>query len=365
MRRMQWLCMIAVMFAMGLAVPVPAADFPTKDLSGIICWGAGGATDNVSRGLVPYAEKALGKKIVLQNKPGATGSVGLMQVYNSPADGYTLLFAAENPPLYKVLDVGQIDYDDFYPVMLMARNVGVIVVNNDQPWKTLGDLFADAKKNPGQIKLGSTGAGGLPDVVSALLKATSGVTFNHIVFGGAGPAVTALLGGHVQMTVLGMAECREHLRAGRMRALAVVSDTPIPEIKDVPLITATSADYKKYPPLGSLLRRVREEGDPRRSEKGPCGRLPKRNKRPQGTGVHRELRIHLYGNFRGRSGSIHQEIPVHHDLGPPGCRGGEVLSGKVRNSKAVDRTVLSGIEISASCAGRSTIRPAHRQGVSP
>jgi tripartite-type tricarboxylate transporter receptor subunit TctC len=242
--------MVVMLAVIGLVAPVSAAEFPAKDLSGIICWGAGGATDNVSRGLAPYAEKVLGKKIVLQNKPGATGSVGLMQVYNSPADGYNLLFAAENPPLYKVLDVGQIDYDQFYPVMLMARNVGVIVVNNDQPWKTLADLFADAKKNPGQIKLGSTGVGGLPDVVSALLKATSGVSFNHIVFGGAGPAITALLGGHVQMTVLGMAECREHLRAGRMRALSVVSEVPIPEIKDVPLITATSTDYKKYLPWG-------------------------------------------------------------------------------------------------------------------
>ena len=250
MGKMKGLCIIVALLAIGFAVPVQAADFPTKDLSGTICWGAGGATDNVSRGIAPYVEKVLGKKIVLQNKPGATGAVGLMQVYNQPADGYNLLFAAENPPLYKVLDVGQIDYDAFYPVMLIARNVGVIAVNKDQPWKTLGDLFADAKKNPGQIKMGSTGPGGLPHVVASLMKATSGVDFNHIVFGGAGPAVTALLGGHVQMTVLGMAECREHLRAGRIRALAVVSDVPVPEIADVPLITATSAEYKKYLPWG-------------------------------------------------------------------------------------------------------------------
>jgi tripartite-type tricarboxylate transporter receptor subunit TctC len=250
MGKMKWLCVFVALLAIGFAVSVSAADFPTKDISGTICWGAGGATDNVSRGLVPYVEKVLGKQIVLQNKPGATGAVGLMQVYNSPADGYNVLFAAENPPLYKVLDLGQIDYDAFYPVMLTARNVGVIAINKDQPWKNLGDLLADAKKNPGQIKMGSTGPGGLPDVVSSLMKATSGVTFNQIIFGGAGPAVTALLGGHVQVTVLGMAECREHLRAGRIRALAVVADTPVPEIKDVPLITATSADYRKYLPWG-------------------------------------------------------------------------------------------------------------------
>jgi tripartite-type tricarboxylate transporter receptor subunit TctC len=250
MRKMKWLYGFVALLAIGFVAPVQAADFPTKDISGIIQWGAGGATDNVSRATTPYVEKALGKQIVLQNKPGATGAVGLMQVYNQPADGYTLLYGAENPTLYKVLDISQIDYDAFYPVMLIARNVGVIVCNNDQPWKTLGDLFADAKKNPGQLKMGSTGPGGLPHVVSSMLKATSGVNFNHIVYQGEGPLTTAILGGHIQWTTMGMAAVREHLRAGRVRALAVVSDTPVPTLESVPLITATSADYKKFLPWG-------------------------------------------------------------------------------------------------------------------
>ncbi len=219
--------------------------------------------------------------------------------------------------------------------MLIARNVGVIVVNKDQPWKTLGELFADAKKTPGQIKMGSTGAGGLPDVVSSLLKATSGVTFNHIIFGGAGPAVTALLGGHVQMTVLGMAECREHLRAGRIRALAVVSDVPVPEIKDVPLITATSAEYKKYLPWGPFYGVFVKKETPDAIKKALVDAFQKGASDPKVTGVHRELRLHLYGHFRRGSGSIHQEIPVHHDLGAPGCGGHEVLPGKIRDPETI------------------------------
>jgi len=250
MRKMKWLYGIAALLTVCFVASAQAADFPTKDISGIIQWGAGGATDNVSRATTHYVEKALGKQIVLQNKPGATGAVGLMSVYNQPADGYTLLYGAENPTLYKVLDISQIDYDAFYPVMLIARNVGVIVCNNDQPWKTLGDLFADAKKNPGQLKMGSTGPGGLPHVVSSMLKATSGVTFNQIVYQGEGPLTTAILGGHIQWTTMGMAAVREHLRAGRVRALAVVSDAPVPTLENIPLITATSADYKKFLPWG-------------------------------------------------------------------------------------------------------------------
>jgi tripartite-type tricarboxylate transporter receptor subunit TctC len=250
MGRMKGLCVIVAFLVMALAVPALAADFPTKDISGIIQWGAGGATDNVARAMTPYVEKVLGKQIVLQNKPGATGAVGLMQVYNSPADGYTLLYGAENPCIYKVLDISQIDYDAFSPVMLIARNVGVVVVNKDSPYKTLGDIFADAKKNPGQVKMGSTGPGGLPHVVSSMMKATSGVNFNQIVFPGEGPLTTALLGGHIQWSTFGRAACSEHIRAGRMRALAVVSEVPIEGLENVPLITATSADYKKFLPWG-------------------------------------------------------------------------------------------------------------------
>lgn len=250
MRKMKWMYGVVALLTVCFLATAQAADFPVKDLSGVIQWGAGGATDNVSRAVTPYVENVLGKKIVLQNKTGATGAVGLQWVHNQPADGYTLLYGAENPNLYRVLDISQLEYKDFYTVMLIARNVGVVVVNNDQPWKTLGDLFADAKKNPGQIKMGSTGPGGLPHVVGSMMKATSGVTFNDIVFQGEGPLTTAMLGGHVQWSTFGMAACREHLRAGRMRALALVSDTPVPGLEAVPLITATSADYRKYLPWG-------------------------------------------------------------------------------------------------------------------
>ena len=250
MGKMKWLCVIVALLAIGWTVPLQAADYPTKDIMGVIQWGAGGATDNVSRAVTPYVEKVLGKKIVLQNKTGATGAVGMQWVHNQPADGYTLLYGAENPNLYRVLDITQLEYKDFYTVMLFARNVGVVVVKSDSPWKTLGDFFAEAKKNPGQVKMGQTGPGGLPHVVGSMMKAIDGVTFNEIVFQGEGPLTTALLGGHVQWSTFGMAACREHLRAGRLRAVAMVSDTPVTGLEEVPLITATNANYKKYLPWG-------------------------------------------------------------------------------------------------------------------
>ena len=227
-----------------------AAEFPTRDLSGIIMWGAGGATDNVARALTPLAELHLGKKIVLQNKPGATGAVSTQWVYNQPSDGYTILWGAENPQLYRVLEISQLDYKDFYPVNVTARGVGLVACNNDAPWKTYKELVEDAKKNPGNIKMGSTGPGGLPFVVGAMMKAVHGITFNAIPFGGEGPGMTAMQGGHVQWMTVGLTAGREHVRAGRIRPLAMVADEPIPGLENIPLITNLYPEYKKYLPWG-------------------------------------------------------------------------------------------------------------------
>lgn len=237
--------LILFYFSLGMA-----QDFPTKDLSGIIMWGAGGATDNVARALTPLVEPHLGKQIVLQNKPGATGAVATQWVFNQPSDGYTLLYGAENPQLYRVLDISPLDYKDFYAVNVTARGVGLIACNVNAPWKTLKDLFEDAKKNPGQIKMGSTGPGGLPYVVGAMMKATHGLTFNAIPFPGEGPGMTAMLGGHVQWMTVGLTAGREHVRAGRIRPLAIVADEPVPGLEDIPLIISTYPEYKKYLPWG-------------------------------------------------------------------------------------------------------------------
>ena len=113
-----------------------AQDFPTKDLSGIIQWGAGGATDNVARAVTPHVELSW-ETDCTPNKPGATGAVAVQWVSNQPSDGYTLLYGAENPQLYRVLDISQLDYKDFYAINVIARGVGVIVCNNNAPWKTL------------------------------------------------------------------------------------------------------------------------------------------------------------------------------------------------------------------------------------
>ena len=113
--------------ALSLFATVASAAYPERDITGTIMWGAGGAMDVVSRAIQPHAEAALGKKIVMVNKPGGTGAISTNFIVNAPADGYNILFGAENPQLHKVLGLAEFDYDKFFPVAIFARSVGVIV----------------------------------------------------------------------------------------------------------------------------------------------------------------------------------------------------------------------------------------------
>lgn len=239
---------IAIVFC--TVIPLQAADYPQRDIQGIIMWGAGGGTDTVVRAVTPLAEPILGKQIVLVNKPGGTGAISTQYVYSKPSDGYTLLFGAENPQLYGVLKLSKLDYKDFYPVNILAHGVAVIVANKDMPWNSFKELVEDAQKRPGEIKMGSTGPGGLPFTVGAMLKTVSSIDVKTIPFDGDGPGLTAVMGGHVDFFPTALGAAKEHIRAGRVKALAVVNTTPIEGIEDVPPITMDFPGFERYLPWG-------------------------------------------------------------------------------------------------------------------
>jgi tripartite-type tricarboxylate transporter receptor subunit TctC len=241
---------LALLAALAIGGQVARAEFPERNLLGVIMWGAGGATDVVARAVTPHVEPALGKKIVLENKPGATGAISTQYVNARPADGYTLLYGAENPQLHKVLAVAQLDYADFYPVSILARGVAVIVANNDMPWRSFKELVEDARARPGAIKMGGTGPGGLPYVVGALLQTVTSLDVTTVPFEGEGPGVTALLGGHVDFMPVGVGAAAEHVKAGRVRALAVVNAEELEMLPGVPPITRDFAEFGKYLPWG-------------------------------------------------------------------------------------------------------------------
>ena len=243
-----WLLPVAIVI--WAAIPLHAKDYPHRDIQGIIMWGAGGGTDTVVRAIAPIAEPHLGKKIILVNKPGGTGAISTQYVYGQPSDGYTLLFGAENPQLYGVLALSKLDYKDFYPINILAYGVAVIVANKDMPWKSFKELVDDAQKRPGRIKMGSTGPGGIPFTVGAMLKTVAQIDVKTIPFDGDGPGLTAVMGGHADFFPTALGAAKEHIRAGRVKALAVVNATPVDGLEAVPAITEAFPGFEKYLPWG-------------------------------------------------------------------------------------------------------------------
>lgn len=232
-----------------MATPV-LAEYPEREVLGVVMWGAGGATDTVARAVNPAAEAALGKPIVVLNKSGGAGAISTAFVNAAPADGYTFLYGAENPQLHGVMGVSDIDYGDMYPINILGRGVAVVVVPADSKYQTLSELLDDIAANPGSVKMGSTGPGGLPSTIGALIANATDFNVTAIPFDGEGPGLTAMLGGEVDFMPAGISAAAEQIKAGNMRALAVVNPEPVDTLPDVPAITETLPDMERFLPWG-------------------------------------------------------------------------------------------------------------------
>ncbi len=226
------------------------ADFPEREVLGVVMWGAGGATDTVARAINPAAEEALGKPIVVLNKSGGAGAISTAYVNAAPADGYTFLYGAENPQLHSVMGVSDLDYGSFYPVNILGRGIGVIAVKADSKYQTMQDLMADIKANPGNVLMGSTGPGGLPSTIGAIISNSADFDVTAIPFDGEGPGLTAMLGNEVDFMPAGISAAAEQIKAGKMRALAVVNTESVDTLPDVPPITDAIPGMSKFLPWG-------------------------------------------------------------------------------------------------------------------
>jgi tripartite-type tricarboxylate transporter receptor subunit TctC len=236
MKIIKWskLILTAALMAAGFA---GAADYPERPINGVIAWGAGGGTDTASRLMTPIAENILKQSVIMVNRPGATGAIATQAVSTAAADGYTVLFHAENPQLYQVLGISPLSYDDFEPIILSAQGATVIVVPKDSPIKTYGDLIKAAKASPDKLSIGTSGVGGQPWVTSMLLKKIEGVTFNPVAFQGDGPLITALLGKQLDVSGLAVGVAMQYIKNGDVLALAIMSNKPNPALPEIPHIT--------------------------------------------------------------------------------------------------------------------------------
>lgn len=239
-----------------------ASSFPEHDIAGIVQWGAGGGTDSLMRPLASLAEKILGHSIIVQNKPGGTGAIATQYVYDQKADGYTLLMGAENPQLYKILEISNLTYDDFEPVFLIGdERVGVIVGKNSK-YNTFKELIEDALARPGQVSLATTGKGGMPWTVSSFIKAVTGADFKQIPFDSDAACLTAVLGGHADFTVCKIQSGIESYRAGEVKFLTLMSLDKVDVMPDVPLVIDEYPGFKDYLPWGPFYGIFVKKGTP-------------------------------------------------------------------------------------------------------
>jgi len=224
--------------------------YPTRNVNGIVQWGAGGGTDSLMRPLSALAEKNLGVSIVIQNMTGGTGSIATQYVFDAAADGYTLLMGAENPPLYKVLEISNLTYDEFDCVFLIGDETVGIIVGKNSPYKTFTELINASKASPGRIKLSTTGKGGLPWEVGAFITDVTGATFNQIPYDSDASAKTAVLSGECDFTVCKVQSGIQDYKAGNVVFLTMLSTKPVPVMPEIPLVTREYPDFAKYLPWG-------------------------------------------------------------------------------------------------------------------
>jgi tripartite-type tricarboxylate transporter receptor subunit TctC len=223
-----------------------AQAYPTRPVRLVVGGPPAGPNDILARMMGQWLSERLGQPFIIENRPGAGGNIGTEAVVRAPPDGYTLWFVfagnAINATLYEKLNFNFIR--DIAPVAGIVRGTLVMEVNPSFPAKTVPEFIAYAKANPGKINMASGGNGTPPHVAGELFKMMAGVDMVHVPYRGAGPALTDLLGGQVQVTFDAIISSIEHIRAGKLRPLAVTTSTRSEVLPDVPTVSDFVPGYE-------------------------------------------------------------------------------------------------------------------------
>jgi tripartite-type tricarboxylate transporter receptor subunit TctC len=255
-----------------LAGAASAQGYPAKPIHFIVPFPPGGGTDIIARTVAARLSESNKWVIVLENKPGAGGNLGLDQAAKSPADGYTMVIGqtsnlAINPTLYSKLPYDPVR--DFRPVALLASSPIVLVAPEKTPYKSLGDAIAAAKAGPGTVSYGSPGNGTVAHLTAELLQRTADVKFTHIPYKGASQAMTDLMGGQIDLYLSSVPSALSQIKGGKLRPLAVTGAQRSAQLAQVPTIAESGYQgfdvttwYGLLYPAGTpepIVKRMNEE----------------------------------------------------------------------------------------------------------
>jgi len=225
------------------------AKYPDHAIKMIVPFPPGGVTDTVARPIADAMSHSLGQPVVIENKVGAGGAIGAGEAARAKPDGYTIMLMLSSisilPEADKILGrKPAYEISQFKPIARITADPTVLVVRADSPWKTAKEFVETAKKEPGKINYGSSGIYGSMHVPMAMLENAAGIKLTHVPYTGAGPAVAALLGGQVQAISSGPSSIVQHIKAGKLRALAHWGDKPLATLPDVPSLQSLGYDAK-------------------------------------------------------------------------------------------------------------------------
>ena len=233
---------LTLSIALGLAAVTSASaqSFPSRPVTLVVPFPPGGGTDTGGRIIAEQLGRRWGQTVVVENRGGAAGQIGADVVAKAKADGYTLLLGnigtqAINPSLYPRLPYNA--DTAFAPISLVAELPLAMMVNPAVPANTAEEFIAYAKSRPGRLSYSSAGAGGAPHLAAEMFKDRTGTYILHVPYRGGGPAIADLLAGHVHLSFMTVLEASGHIKAGKLRALAVTGDKRVPALADVPALS--------------------------------------------------------------------------------------------------------------------------------
>lgn len=242
---------IAALGAAGFAAPAVAqADYPNRPIVLIVPYGAGGVSDVVARALALSMGKQLGQSIIIENKPGAGASMGVMDMKNAKPDGYRLTLSPVG--IFRQPHIQKVAYDPIADLSYVAAYMSydfLLAVAQDSPFKSVKDIVEQSKRQPGSVDYGTPGKFSANHVLMALLEKKAGVQFTHVPYKGDAEAVNALIAGHTKTGVFGNTVL-PHMQSGKLRALAIASETRPPAFANVPTFREQGYDVVTPSPLG-------------------------------------------------------------------------------------------------------------------
>lgn len=246
MGRTLLLTVLGILFtALPVGYQISAQErFPAKPVKIVVPFEAGGSADLITRAIQPHVGKILGQSVVVVNRAGAAATIGYTEVAKEAPDGYTMVWVGPSIVLTTYTINADITYRNYDPVICLGVSPGAITVRADAPWKSLKEFLEYAKANPGKVRMSNSGHGGSTHLRTLGIELVAGVKFTHVPYKGSGPAMLAVLGGHVEGTAAVLSDAIQLTKGGKLKILALTAAERTSIVPEVPSMKELGMDFE-------------------------------------------------------------------------------------------------------------------------